>query len=183
MTKRRRKNKGPEGSVLPLLTLGMFVYGAGKGLLAGGGGDGCPLCEMERLGSAAHALSTVVIGPAMEELQFRQALPKVLGAAPSAAIFGALHASPWLGAGNVLRVLEAGLAGGLLYAKAYELGGVRAATLVHGAHNLGVNVGSFFVARNKVRKGAWHRAPVQVAPGVTALLCRRGRRGQVARVQ
>lgn len=158
------------------LALGMFAWGLLKSCTVGRQAhQGCPLCEQKKVSSGKHLLKSLVVGPVVEELQFRQQLPQLLGDGGSAALFGALHASPRLGvAGNVARVVEAGLAGGVVYAKAYKAGGLGGAALVHAAHNLGSNLGVVVAMKEKATQEQWRHQLTPIAPGVHAIGCRRG---------
>jgi membrane protease YdiL (CAAX protease family) len=158
-----------------LLALGMFAWGAAKAFAVGPTlgdkkGHKCPLCTQQAVMEPKHLIHSLVTGPVVEEIQFRHQLPKLLGENVSNAAFGALHVSRKLTAEeNAARVLEAGLAGALIYAKAYDSGGLAGATLVHAAHNLGADLGLFSVmGKEAARKGYRHvTTRRQLQPGVT----------------
>jgi membrane protease YdiL (CAAX protease family) len=154
------------------LALGMFAYGLTKAHVFGPKlrekTGGCPLCARQAISRPKHLIHSLVTGPLMEEIQFRHQLPKLVGANASNAAFGALHASRKLSAeDNAAKVLEAGLAGALVYAKAYDAGGLAGATLVHAAHNLGADLGIFSVMEAPARAYAHRYSVRQLGPGVT----------------
>lgn len=141
------------------LALGMFAWGLLKARTVGKRlSSGCPICAEQSIKSPRHAVHSLVVGPVVEELQFRQTLPRLIGDTPSAALFGAAHMSRGLSVkGNALRALEAGLAGGVIYAEAYSRDGLLGAALVHAAHNLGADLGLASVMRDRVREEGWVR--------------------------
>jgi len=130
----------------------MFAYGLLKGKLLASQAvcdPNCPECVgtvRDKWGAwtqPTHLLKNVT-GPLTEEVLFRHTLHPLVGAQASGVMFGALHASPKLSAGaNMLRVLEAGLAGALVYGHAYTHGGLLGSTLVHAAHNAGADFGTY----------------------------------------
>ena len=156
------------GKLVGTLALGMFAWGAFKGLTIGRQlHDGCPLCAQRKLASPSHLLNALVVAPTVEEFQFREVLPKVAGGRAASVIFGVAHMNPKLGlAGNALRMTEAGLAGALVYAKAYKQSGLTGAAIVHGAHNLGSALGAFFSMEDRVKDEGWCRVEREVQPGV-----------------
>lgn len=102
--------------------------------------------------SPASLLMNAGIGPLQEEMLFRVGLQPKIGLAPTAAIFGAFHIRR-ADAQNIAHAADAGL-GGLLYGFVYNHFGLAASTLVHGAHNLGVAIGTLLSAKQElVRRG------------------------------
>jgi hypothetical protein len=148
------------------LALGMFAWGAFKACALGKTvAEGCPICAAEQVRSPKHLFHSLALGPVMEEMTYRRNLPKLIGPTASAALFGAGHRSKRLSpTGNFLRVLEAGLAGGVVYAEAYERSGLAGAALVHAAHNLGADLALGHVLDQRVREEGWVREhkPIQL---------------------
>jgi len=168
--------------------LGMFAWGVAKAYaVLGPGHSGCPICTAADVSDPKKLAHSVLLGPLLEEVNFREALPRLMGEQGSAMAFGAVHADPGLGAfGNAIRVLEAGLAGGFVYMPAFKNGGLLGATLVHSAHNLGAALGTYSVMQRRVEAEGWERVPVAVVPthhhtddgtpaGVAVMACRRRR--------
>lgn len=139
---------GMKNSKLPVgwLALGAFVWGASKAWLnyKETAHHGCPMClESAFLHSTnpVRLVQHVVTGPLVEEATFRGGLQRHIGLGPASVAFGVAHMEPGKDMkSTVARVLDATI-GGLVYGKAYESGGLIASTLVHGAHNLGANLG------------------------------------------
>jgi predicted membrane-bound spermidine synthase len=98
------------------------------------------------------------LGPLQEEMLFRAGIQPKIGLAPTAAMFGAFHIRR-LDAQNIAHATDAGL-GGLLYGFVYNNFGLAASTMVHGAHNLGVAIGTLFSARHELG----HRARAKKRP-------------------
>lgn len=155
------------------IALGMFTYGLAKATaISSSVRGGCPLCEASNAFNAHSLFRSCGAAPLLEEFTYRQNLPPLIGRKGAAVAFGAGHASRILPTGlNALRMVEAGLAGGIAYQAAYDSGGVAGSTLAHAAHNLGTTLGTYLVARDRVRKEGWHRETRQIQPGVTAIAC------------
>lgn len=154
------KNPGAVGWA----ALGMFAWGFLKASAVGRRQPvSCPLCAAHAVTRPRRLAYSLVLGPVVEELNYRHSLPRLLGPAGSAAVFGAMHASKRLSPeGNAARVAEAGLAGGLVYQSAYDRGGLVGSSLVHGAHNLGVDLGTYFTMRDRAREEGLTRVEVPV---------------------
>jgi len=98
--------------------------------------------------SPGQLIMNAGLGPLQEEMLFRAGIQPKIGLAPTAAIFGAFHIRR-MDAQNVAHAADAGL-GGLLYGFVYDHFGLGASTLVHGAHNLGVAIGTLFSAKQEL---------------------------------
>ena len=146
--------KSKDARAIGWAALGMFAWGAIKSLTVQAGHSDCPICASMVASTAMdprRLAHSVLFGPLMEEVNFRDALPRLMGDEASSVAFGAMHADPGLGMiGNAVRVLEAGLAGALVYLPAFKRGGLLGSTLVHGAHNLGAAVGAYAGARRSL---------------------------------
>lgn len=132
------------------LALGMATYGCVKGYMHSVTiHPQCPACRANAFAIAAHAndsgyvAHSTILGPLTEEITYRWALQPYVGIEKASLAFGLGHAIPNGGVTkNMLRVWEAGLVGGAAYGTAFNQAGLLGSTLVHGAHNLGVLVGS-----------------------------------------
>lgn len=133
--------------------IGMFTWGLLKATaLSDGRHVRCPSCAARGVTSPKHLLHSTVFAPTLEELNYRQTLPMWIGKQPAAAVFGAMHYSRRLPPGQAaLRAAEAGLAGALVYQPAFDAGGLLGSALVHGAHNLGADLGFFLTMREQAR--------------------------------
>jgi len=102
--------------------------------------------------SPAQLIMNAGLGPLQEEMLFRAGMQPKIGLAPTAAIFGAFHLRR-MDAQNVAHAADAGL-GGLLYGFVYDHFGLAASTMVHGAHNLGVAIGTLLSANQELGRRA-----------------------------
>ena len=144
------------GPAVGWAAIGMFAWGLLKASSAGKHLVACPLCVAHRVTDPKRLFHSLVIAPVTEELSFRSSLPRLVGSDPAALAFGALHASPKLGTlGNAARVAEAAIAGGLVYQRAYNEGGLLGAALVHGSHNLGADLGTFLTMSRRTGEESW----------------------------
>lgn len=171
--KKRRRHVKKNPSKVWWLAAGMFAWGLLKGRFLSlhlHPHPDCAYCVNKSLQGTAHPrhlLRSVVFGPWSEEVMFRHNLQPILGQGASSALFGAVHAIPRLGSrGNLLRVLEAGLAGAFAYGEAYNHGGLLGSTFVHAAHNAGADLGghqAFKSQLDRIRqqgsRGARWKAP------------------------
>lgn len=165
--KKVKPNKGP--SAAGWLALGMFTWGLVKAAaLARHMAPDCPICaedQMRRVAHPSHLVRSVLTAPITEELMFRHNLQPLIGQQASAVLFGVAHASPRLGAvENALRVLEAGLAGGLVYGEAYNQAGVIGSTLVHAAHNAGADLGLYLSLKSGFEQNRRLQARYGIGP-------------------
>ncbi len=170
-----------------LLALAMFGWGFVKAVAFAMSDKGhsahCPMCVESRymhLVDPAATFKSVVSGPFMEELSFRRNYPQLMtkvagwtgrplppeGSFEDAAdlLFGSGHMLPGHGPLlNAARVMEAGLAGALVYRPAFNAAGLAGATLVHGAHNLGTRIGGLLAIERKFKRPSV--APTPSQPG------------------
>lgn len=129
-------------------------WGLAKGLVYGARyHHGCPAHDSRQLTNPKHVLKSVVLGPVLEEVQFRGALQPTLGLGAAAALFGASHLTNARHTGveaATYQSIDAGL-GGVLYGTAYEEAGLGAAIACHVLHNLGSDLGLAAALRRKTR--------------------------------
>ena len=94
--------------------------------------------------TAAHVISTVLVGPAIEELGYRSGLQRVTGSIPIAAgAFALAHVDPSASAGwNTFKIADS-FAGGVMYGGLFDRYGLGWAWTAHAAHNLGSLIGAW----------------------------------------